>query len=657
MAVYVCVIQEQLHHEVRGGRERVGELEGVLVKIRRERVVGWEEEGIREERGADREGRHPLEMADVDLVRRKWKGGEERAVDDEVKKDIGNRMGGMKYEPGERGRSEVEAPERVESVKNGGSEVKVPERVESVKSEHRRLFSEGHSNSVSQLSSHPSSSVAPISIFSPRGQGAREQRVRRAGQLDRTTNKEGFPHTRSFEVDLGEFDVESYLAAQRLVPGQDEMERFQFNQAMSDETPYDRELKDVRNPGYVLRHLRSLKYICSVVSSSCTGSSSDYQTGLSPTSIVICFHNEARSALLRTVISILLRSPPQLITEILLVDDFSDDREFHSILAMSSFHTVCVILPCHLPYCTRPNPTTTAKDGQLLAGIPKVHVVRMEERSGLMRARVRGAELAVGPILTFLDSHCEVTTGWLQPLLSRIKTVSHTSSHPHLLTSSPPSHRTTPMWCHQSLTSSTKTLWSTPTLVLLSKEVSPSPPSLSPLPPSLPPSLSLPPSPPSLPPSLPPLPLIPYYIADSPLSPSSPLSDHCSVAGFGHSLHFRWDQMSQRELQSRARMIDPIRLVAKLRSPIIYTPLSPLFPPSLPPLSLPPFSLSFRTAAIAGGLFAVEKVWFQHLGMYDTQMEIWGGENIGTQSRSLGSPIAYWQKVPRFSSRLLAEGS
>ena len=71
----------------------------------------------------------------------------------------------------------------------------------------------------------------------------------------------------------------------------------------------------------------------------------------------------------------------------------------------------------------------TADDGEMLATIPKVRVVRMEERSGLMRARVKGAELAQGPILTFLDSHCEVTTGWLQPLLSRIKTVSNSLNH------------------------------------------------------------------------------------------------------------------------------------------------------------------------------------------------------------------------------------
>ncbi|XP_064614239.1 polypeptide N-acetylgalactosaminyltransferase 5-like [Liolophura sinensis] len=141
-----------------------------------------------------------------------------------------------------------------------------------------------------------------------------------------------------------------------------------FNQYVSDRIPMHRNLPDMRH--------RSCK--------------KSFGEDLPQTSVIICFVNEAMSVLLRTIHSVLDRSPSHLVREIILVDDFSD-----------------------LPHLKQPLEDYVARLG-------KVRVIRTEKREGLIRARLLGYSHAKAETLTFLDSHVEVTDGWLEPLLDRV---------------------------------------------------------------------------------------------------------------------------------------------------------------------------------------------------------------------------------------------
>lgn len=144
-----------------------------------------------------------------------------------------------------------------------------------------------------------------------------------------------------------------------------------FNLMASDRIPLNRTLPDVRKKKCQAKEFPL--------------------AGLPDTSVIIVFHNEAWSTLLRTVWSVISRSPRELLTEILLVDDASTrtflQRELDEYVA------------------TLPVP---------------VRVLRSPARVGLVRARLLGARAARGRVLTFLDAHCECTKGWLEPLLTRV---------------------------------------------------------------------------------------------------------------------------------------------------------------------------------------------------------------------------------------------
>jgi len=238
-----------------------------------------------------------------------------------------------------------------------------------------------------------------------------------------------------------------------------------FNQFASDKISVHRSLADVRD-------------------TECRSRS--YRQELPKTSIIICFHNEAWSVLLRSVHSILNRSPPHLLEEIILVDDFSDMA--HLMVPLEKY----------------------------MADLKKVRIIRTKKREGLIRARLVGASIAEGAVLTFLDSHIECAKGWLEPLLDRIA-------------------------------------WNRTTVVCPVIDV----------------------------------------IDDENFKFNFGSAKATSIGGFDWNLQFSWHAIPDYEKSRRKSEVDPI-----------------------------------RSPTMAGGLFSIDREYFEYLGAYDPGMDIWGGENL-----------------------------
>lgn len=96
-------------------------------------------------------------------------------------------------------------------------------------------------------------------------------------------------------------------------------------------------------------------------------------------SVIVIFHNEHLSLLLRTVHGIFNRSPSELLEEIIMVNDASTKDELNESLQKYD----------------------------------------LKERKGLIVARMEGAKVATSEVLV-LDSHMEVNANWLPPLLGEM---------------------------------------------------------------------------------------------------------------------------------------------------------------------------------------------------------------------------------------------
>nr|CAB3248256.1 N-acetylgalactosaminyltransferase 7-like [Phallusia mammillata] len=168
----------------------------------------------------------------------------------------------------------------------------------------------------------------------------------------------------------GEYGVEVVLDKSLDSAVKSSINEFGFNMVASDRISLDRAPKD-------LRHQECKHW--------------NYPPHLPSVSVIVVFHNEGWSPLVRTVHNVINNTPKEYLHEIVMIDDGSHKDHLGSKLE---------------DYLKRFN------------GIVKLF--RNSRREGLIRARSIGAKKSSGQILVYLDAHCEAEPNWLPALITPI---------------------------------------------------------------------------------------------------------------------------------------------------------------------------------------------------------------------------------------------
>ncbi|KAL8274921.1 hypothetical protein Esti_001121 [Eimeria stiedai] len=186
-----------------------------------------------------------------------------------------------------------------------------------------------------------------------------------------------------------------------------------FNTALSDSLSLDREVPSFDSAACAKRREAFNKTYpfeaaaAAAAAAAAPAADGDEEDVLDPrASVVIVFHNESLSVLLRSVHSVLNRTSPLLLREVVLVNDYSN--------------------PTTHPWLFKELETYVA------LALPKTRLLTLKQRRGLMGARAAGAAIARGSVLVFLDSHVEVLPFWLEPLLQRIRESPRTAALPRV---------------------------------------------------------------------------------------------------------------------------------------------------------------------------------------------------------------------------------